>query len=192
MNRTLLSVILLIISIAAFFWWVNPRYENAKILSAQLSSSNSALASAKELESLRASLVDKENSFKQEDLAKLQKLLPDNVDNIRLFLNIQGVAARYGTSIQDISVAGQDQKTTGTQAIGPSDKQYNQMTLSFSISTSYENLGLFIKDLEKSLRIVEIKSLSFVADNKNPNHYKVAIGINTFLLGSTVTTTSLQ
>ena len=35
------------------------------------------MARAQELESVRAKLVDKENSFNQSDLTKLQKLLPE-------------------------------------------------------------------------------------------------------------------
>lgn len=191
MNRALLPLLLIIIAIVAFFMWINPHYANVTTLQAQLGQSNDALAQVAKLESVKSGLVDKENAFKQEDLDKLQKLLPDNVDNIRLFLNIQGVASRYGAAIQDISVASQDQKTTGTQPIGPSNQQYGQMALSFSVNLSYENMILFMKDLEKSLRIVEIKSLAFTADNKNPNYYKVAVSINTFWLNPKTATAAI-
>lgn len=190
MNRALLPLLLIIIAIATFFWWTNPNYTNVKNLQVQLGQSNEALANADQLEQLKAKLVDKENSFNQDDLAKLQKLLPDNVDNIRLFLDIQGIASRYGASIQDISVADQTsgQKTTGTQAIGPSSKQYSQLALAFSVSMSYENLSLFLKDLERGLRVFEIKSLGFTADDKSPDTYKVSIGLNAFWLNPTNTT----
>jgi Tfp pilus assembly protein PilO len=158
-----------------------------------MTESNRALGQVAELESRRAELVYKENAFSQTDLEKLQKLLPDNVDNIRLFLDMQGVAERYGTSIQDISVADQGQKTAETtQTIGPSTKQYGQMILSFSVNISYENLELFLKDLEKSLRIVEIKSLAFTADNNNPNSYKVSLGLNTFWLNPKAATKTIS
>jgi len=185
MNRLLLPLLLIIIAIASFFWWINPHYTNVQLLQTQLGQSNSALDSMSELESVRAGLIEKQDSFDATNIAKLQKLLPDNVDNIRLFLDIQGIASRYGTSISDIAVADQNQKSSSSQQpIGPSGKQYGQMMLSFSITTSYENLSLFLKDLEKGLRLVEIKSLSFTADNKNLNKYKVSVGINAFWLNS--------
>jgi Tfp pilus assembly protein PilO len=189
MNRALLPILLIIIALITFFWWTNPHYENVKLLQTQLGESNAALARAQELEDVRKKLVDKENTFSQSDLAKLQKFLPDNIDNIRLFLDVQGVASRYGTSIQDISVADQGSKIASTQAIGPSDKQYGQMALGFSINISYENLSLFLKDLEKGLRIVEIKSLSFATDDKNPNLYKVSVNVNAFWLNAKTKTT---
>ncbi|HAO64604.1 TPA: hypothetical protein DCQ44_01325 [Candidatus Taylorbacteria bacterium] len=184
MNRVILPLLLVIASIASFFMWINPHYTAVKDLKVQLAESQDALDKIVELESVRSSLVDKENAFQPADITKLQKLLPDNVDNTRLFLDIQGVASHYGTSIQDISVgAGQASGAVATtQAIGSSKKQYGQMVLGFSINTTYENLSLFLNDLEKSLRLVEIKSLGFTADNKNPNHYKVALSINAFWL----------
>ena len=189
MNRALLPILLVIISIIAFFMWINPQYANVQTLWTQQSQTNTALAQVAELQSVRASLVDKENSFNQADLAKLQKFLPDNVDNIRLFLDMQGVASRYGTSIQDISVANQGQSSTATtQAIGPSNKSYGQMVLSFSVNISYENLSLFLKDLEDSLRLIEIKSLGFTVDNKAPDTYKVSVGLDAFWLSPIPTT----
>jgi Tfp pilus assembly protein PilO len=189
MNRVLVPLLLIIIAITSFFLWINPHYEEVKVLRVKQAQSDEALDKIKQLETVRAKLVDQENAFNQDDLEKLKKFLPDNVDNIRLFLDIQGIASRYGTSIADIEV-GEDKSssksktksTTSSKAIGPSNKPYGEMTLSFSVATTYENLNSFLTDLEKSLRLVEIKSLSFEADNKTPNRYKVALAINAFWL----------
>lgn len=190
MNRALLPLILIILSVTGFFMWVNPHVENIKVLKTQMIESDSAMTSLKQLESAKLRLQNAESNFAKADTDKLQKLLPDNIDNIRLLLDIQGIASHYGVSIQDISVADQGQKTTApsAQAIGPSNKQYGQMALSFSIGMSYENLMLFLKDLEKDLRLVEIKSISFAADNKNPNTYKVSVSINAFWLSAKTST----
>src|ERR1035437_7523461 len=141
MNRALLPLILIILSVTGFFMWVNPHYENIKVLKAQMVDSDSAMANLKQLESAKLRLQNAESNFAKADIDKLQKLLPDNIDNIRLLLDIQGIASHYGVSIQDISVADQGQKTTtpSAQAIGPSNKQYGQMALSFSVGMSYEN-----------------------------------------------------
>lgn len=185
MNRVLFPLFLIAISIVAFFVWINPQYNAVMARKDVLNDTKKALASMDQLKTERARLIGLENKFSKADLDKLQKFLPDNVDNIRFFLDVQGVASRYNTSIQDISVGDNGQKTTtNTKAIIASNKQYDQMTLSFSITTSYENLNLFLKDLENSLRLVEIKSISFTADNKTPNRYKVSVGVNAFWLNS--------
>ncbi len=186
MNRTLLPLILIIISITAFFMWINPHYQNVKTLQSQLAESNDALAKFAQLDSLRASLVDKENALDPAGLDKLKKLLPDNIDNIQLFLDIQGVASRYGTSIGDISVPDQSSQSSSGGAIGPTGSQFGQMALAFSVNTSYDNLLLFLGDLEKSLRIVEIRSIAFASDDANPNTYKVTLGINAFWLNTKI------
>lgn len=43
----------------------------------------------------------------------------------------------------------------------PSDKKYFTTTASFAFVTTYETFQLFLNDLEKSLELIEIKSLSF-------------------------------
>lgn len=180
MNKTLLGIGLLIISVSAFFMWINPHYGTVKILKAELADSKSALAQAQELDSIRDKLVEKENSFSLSDVAKLKKFLPDSVDNIRFIIDMQGIASHYGLAIGDISVGDTAKTTSSGAAIGPSSKQYGETQLGFSVATSYENLISFLKDIEKSLRVMEIKSLSFNVDNKSPNVYKVSITVGAF------------
>ena len=55
-------------------------------------------------------MTQKYNSFDPNDLAKLQTLLPDNVDNIRLILEIENVAAPYGMVLKDVKY-----NATGTE-----------------------------------------------------------------------------
>ena len=184
MNKNLLAVGLLIVSVAAFFMWVNPQYAIVKTSTAELNDSKSALAQAQELDSVRSQLSDKENSFSQEDMAKLQKMLPDSVDSVRFIIDMQSIAARQGLAVQDIAVndVGSASAASSATALGPSGKPYSETQLGFSITTTYEKLLSFLGDLEKNLRLVEIKSLSFTADDVHPNIYKVSMTLSTFWL----------
>ena len=62
----------------------------------------------------RDTLNNKYNTFSKTDLDKLNKILPDNVDNIKLILDIQRIAQTYGMDIQNIkfdaSVTGEKRK----------------------------------------------------------------------------------
>ena len=89
MFRYILPIILIGIAIAGFFTFTNPFYENVLLEREQVASYNEALNNSKALEAERDKLTQKYNSFDPENLSKLQKLLPDNVDNIRLILEIE-------------------------------------------------------------------------------------------------------
>ena len=58
-----------------------------------MTSYNEALNNSKALEDKRDTLTAKYNTIDPNDLIKLQKLLPDNVDNIRLILEIGQIAS---------------------------------------------------------------------------------------------------
>jgi Tfp pilus assembly protein PilO len=114
-----------------------------------------------------------------DNLARLQKLLPNNVDNIRLILEIEQIAAPYGMALTDIKYDTTDTSTdTKTAVVGvvqgggvakqaPSD--YGTFNLEFSTSGSYNNFISFTKDLENNLRIVDISSISFSSDTTAPS-----------------------
>ena len=182
MNKTLLGICLLILSIVAFFMWINPRYAHVKTLTADLADSTSALTQAQQLDSIRSQLVEKENSFSPSDLAKLQTFLPDSMDSVRFIIDVQGIASRHGLAVQDIAIgdSGKANSSSGATTGSSPSQQYSETPLTFSVTTTYENLLTFLRDIEKSLRVMEIKSLSFSVDNTHPNLYKVSISVSAF------------
>ena len=86
MQKFILPTVLIGIAVAGFFMFTSPFYEGISLKKEQIASYNEALDNSKALEAERDKLTQKYNSFDPENLAKLQKLLPDNVDNIRLIL----------------------------------------------------------------------------------------------------------
>ncbi len=180
--RSLLPLLLILAGVGLFFIFTDEQYTIFKTKLNQRAEYTTALNQYDELLKIRDSLQAQQASFTSENRTRLQKIVPDNVDNIRLFLDMQGIAARFRMGVANIRVG--DSGVTGTTpAIGPSQGNTETITLSFNTTTNYENLILFLQELERSLRVVEIRSLSFVAGT-TPNTYQVTIGLNTFWLKS--------
>jgi len=170
MMRFVMPVILIGIGLVAFFMFTNPIYNNITELRAQVASYNGALSNSKSLENERDALTTKENAIDPANLAKLQKLLPDNIDNIRLILEIEQVATPYNMVLKDIKynatdTTGAATSTTGVvQGGGASqtvNKDYGVWDLEFSTTGTYNNFLNFTRDLENNLRIVDISSIQF-------------------------------
>src|SRR3989338_4311487 len=102
MTRFILPIILVAITIGIFFTFTKSLYQNIQDLRAQQVSYNEALTNSKALENERDKLTQKYNSIGGENLDKLKKLLPENVDNIRLILEIEKVAMPYGMTLKDV------------------------------------------------------------------------------------------
>ena len=142
-----------------------PLYREFAELKAEASSYDEALGNSKALEDERDKLASKYNSFSTEDLSRLAKLLPENVDNIRLILEIEKLASPYGMILRDVryntAENGTPGVTTPQRGVKQSSKNYGTMELQFTTSGTYGNFIKFIGDLENNLRIVDIASITF-------------------------------
>lgn len=170
--RFIMPIILIGISVTVFFAFTNPIYGDISKLRAQAESYNAALSNSKELENQRDNLTVKKNAISTEDLNKLQKLLPENIDNIRLILEIEQIALPYGMVLKNVkySTTDEKEKDTGSPVVGSiqgvgaaqsSPKDYGIWDLEFSTAGTYSNFLNFTRDLEKNLRIVDISSIQF-------------------------------
>ncbi len=193
MLRLIAPFILIGGAIVGFFALVSPMYDEITALKAQVAAYNQALDNSKALENERDKLVKKYNSIDPANLEKLEKLLPDSVDNIRLILEIEKIASPYGMVLKEVkydSVAKDPVDSNvvqaGNSSVNLNSKEYGLWNLSFSTEGNYANFLNFIRDLESNLRIVDIASIQFSSvDNTllgKADTYKYSFKIKTYWL----------
>lgn len=173
MLRLIFAMIALVAAGAIFFMYTQPAYDAAQQVQAQVAEYNSALDKATQLQTLKQSLLSEYNAFDPNDLDRLQKLLPDDVNNIALILDLDSVAQKHGLSLQNVDVSSSPNPTSAAQspasAIGSSNQAYNSITMTFSTQGSYDNFVGFLTDLETSLRILDLTSLTIASPSSSAN-----------------------
>lgn len=165
MTRFFIPIILAVAAVGLFVAYVDPQYQQVKALSAQAAQYDDALSKAKELRTIRDQLLAKRNTFSADDVNRLGHALPDNVDNIRLIIDINNIAARHGLSLKTIavgSVSDSSQARSNT-AVGSSGDPVGSVTVDFTVGADYTTFLAFLHDLEHSLRIVDVESIDFRA-----------------------------
>ena len=172
MMRLLIPIILFIVSAVSFFLFTNPLYLEIKQLRTDTASYSEALQNANQLRKVRDDLNTRYKSFTPVDIDRLQKMVPNTVDNIRLILEINSIANKYSMVLKNIKYDTETKQTTDPRFAevpqqGPK-KQYQTFEMAFSTEGSYDNFLLFLRDLEKNLRIVDISSITFSAPDANP------------------------
>lgn len=170
MLRYLTSFLFIGLSIAVFILVTRGFYEDIQALRVEQSTYDEAFTNSKSLETERDRLITDSNAISSENKERLKKMLPDNVDNIRLILEIEKLATPYGMVLKDVeySVVPSD-KENGTDSVNntasgkaKNDKEnYGSWDLGFSISGTYSNFINFMRSLESNLRIVDISSIKF-------------------------------
>jgi len=162
--KLIIAIVGVVLAGGMFFWYTKPAYDSSLALRANITQSDAALDKAAELQKLRQTLLSRFNTFDPADLDRLQKLLPDHVDNVRLILDLDNLAEDAGLALQNVDVSSAQKQTAKNQtalgAIGASNQKYDSLALTFSTATTYSDFVGFLKSLESSLRIVDLASLT--------------------------------
>ncbi len=190
--KNLIAILLTVAAIGLFYSYVSPTYEEIKVLRAEKAEYDEALNNSQKVQDVRDELLGKYNGFPPNDLKRLEKLLPNSVDNIRLIIEVDGVAARYNMILKNVEVSAPpsdiSSPETSNRALQEKTIPYGTTKLSFEVAGTYEAYRNFIKDLEQSLRVVDIIGISFSVEKGEKdifNLYKFKTSVQTYWLKQT-------
>lgn len=163
MARTFLTLLFLITAVTLFFLQTKSYFGDINVLRAEKQKYEEVLANSRELQSLRDELLSRYNAIPQEDINKLNKILPFKADTGSLIVMIENRVKAHGLLLKRIDVGEGKQSTTADPSaiLGVPPPLYKSMNLSFSISGPYASVLALFKDLEKSLRLIDINIIGF-------------------------------
>jgi len=184
--RNIIAILLIVSSIGVFFGFIKPNYENIKVLQAEEATYDESLA---QIEVFKTTLAQHEKTlskFDQEDLVKLEKFIPSSIDNVKLIIDINNIASNFGLGIKGITLnqpSSASNQPNATPAQTATSKQgYESISISFSVTSTYGNFLSFIGGIEKSLRLVDITSVSFSPSSDKGDIYNFHVTLRTYWL----------
>jgi len=200
--KSFTPILFLIISIALFFVVVEPLRKSVSQLKTDITAYNIALGNSTYLQKTQDKLLEDYKNIKQEDKDRLERLLPNTVNNIKFILEVERLANQYSMPIKNIKfetpiVASVNTGLQNNTLIISSDskfsKPYGNFSIEFSTEGNYNSFTLFLKDLEHNLRLVDIKDISFsvppalavgatIPPGYNPDIYNYALKVETYWL----------
>jgi hypothetical protein len=174
----LTSIILIVASLGLFFGYIDPTYKHIKQeVSATKGEYAQALENSKNVKEERERLMNDYKVIDKENITKLTKMLPDNIDNVRLLIDLDEIAKDYSMRIRDFRTNTAEK----TDTIGQGVANYGTLTLTFSTTATYGTFLSFLRDLERSLRILDVTTISFAASDTN-DVYDYNITLKTYWL----------
>ncbi len=200
MNKFISGLVLLIVGLGLSFSFTRSNLEQLSSLRAEVSSYDNALSQADELSKLQENLTNRFNQIPAEERERIQKFLPQNIDTVRLTIEIDSIANQNRIDISGLSFATNTQSdlipdTAGddlavdpmagdelSMGISRSNPDYSSVDMSFSATGTYENLKAFLESLENNLRLTDIQSLK-IAPVSSTNNYEFSLVIRTYWLG---------
>lgn len=182
MAKIFLPIIYIALAAGLFYGLTDSILAKVGDLRAQKGELVAALSQAQELRTVAERLRSEYYGFTEEERDRLNRLIPDNVDNVRLIIDINNIATRYGMTVKDAKIKTESKKDDTGQ--DPNVKLINNpsgaigqgtVTIAFTVEGSYEVFREFLGDLASSLRLVDVKRLSFKATDKDTYQYSVEL-----------------
>jgi Tfp pilus assembly protein PilO len=170
---------------AVFFWYTMPAYDDVGSVKQEIARYDQALERARELQELKRALVTRYNTFSSDQINRLQKLLPDHIDNVRLVLDLDSLALRHNMPIQGVTVSEKEQGRSETvlSALSEESTPVDSRVLEFSTTGTYEDFVRFMSDLESSLRIVDLAGLTLNrSTSEGVDLYQFTVAVKTYWL----------
>ena len=173
MLRQIIPIILVLASLALFFFFIVPQYGGLKEKRSRVASLNEALGNSRQVQAIRDALLTSYNTIADADLDRLIKILPDHVDNVRLIIEIDRIASRNNMILKSVRTQGGAKDIAGS--FGPDDALYGKIRIGFSLLGRYESLTNFLKEVEQSLRVVDVVDLSFARGEGDLHEYELEV-----------------
>lgn len=159
----------------------------AKIVKLSNDEYKTAIDNAKRLIEVRDKVIAKYNDLSEKDRAKLDKIIPKSVDNIRLIIDTNAVAYGKGLPLKNVSVSVEGASSGSAQdepAISGeseiSTPVLGKAKVSFDVDATYQQFIGFLQTIESNLRIMDVDSLSLTASEDGMYNWKV--GLTTYWL----------
>ena len=179
MNRNITATILIVLAAGIYFTVTEGVINDAKAVQAVNNRYTSALNSAAELIKVRDQVQASYNNISQIDRDRLSKMLPGNVDNIRLAIDLNGIAMKHGITLSGVSASAASAKSP-RPSIDSSGSNLNAPTLdtvdvSFGVSAPYLEFISFMQDLEANLRVMDIVGFGMTSSDNGVYGFNVKI-----------------
>lgn len=189
MKSRVVPFMLLVLAVALFVAVTYPAYTDGsagvKALQAKKAENDQTLDLAVELAEKREDLRKRYSKIKDEERALLAKLLPSTVDNVRLVNEIYAMAKIHHVTIGNVSVGEEASgEAKGGRAAAANvesrGRSYGVLPVSFGAKASYGDFESFLRDLELSLRLVDVRSLALKSGSTG--EYDWTVKLDTYWL----------
>jgi len=164
---------LFVFTLVVGYIFILPTFDEIKILMDEKQKYSDTLDMVSNIMAKQKDLQTKFDAISSDEKISIDTVLPDNFDFVKLVSDIDAVASKYGISIGDITSREVSSSVGDNISEAGVPNQYQSATIGFSFKSSYEQFNSFVKDLEKSMRLLDIKSAKIESSDKGVYNYTV-------------------
>ena len=179
MMRTLTPVFSIVIALVAFFFYTQPKYDGTTSIESDITEYNKAVDTAQKLNTLIQNLLNEKNTHSQAELVKLDKIVPQEVDEVRLIVDLKNMAKHYNMLFGNIEVSSEPVDTSKLTSATVSDAigadSFVTSDISFSLIGTYDQFKSMLYDIERSMTILDVTNLSIAASEGTLQQFNITV-----------------
>lgn len=168
LTKNVIPAVLIVASIWIFFGFISPQYSTIQDLWASESQYKTAIDNANEVRILRNTFQANLDAISAEDQARLLKLLPDSIDQVKLMRDLNTLVTNLGLKPSRLDVnSAADQSAvvpagdaTGSQLEVPGTAgKYGTASADIEFDSSYQDFINCLSVIEKDLQLADVVSV---------------------------------
>jgi len=182
MRKLIYPILFLVLTGFGFFWYIQPTYADIQSLQDQVENYDQTLSQVNELQAQLSEKLEKRDSLTSDQLSRLDRILPPTVDTVRFLIELDQTAAQHGMSVEDVSFSGAPEAFGGSGG-GDDNASYNTLSASFSVSGSYTDIQDFLRDIERSSRLMDLANFSLetaATESEGGGESSINTGVNDY------------
>jgi|GEM_PF-227705 len=175
--KTFTSIILILAGALLFIFFTRPKFADLQAKQLEVKALNLANDNAKNLETKIKDLLAAKNNITAENVMKMDKMLPNNVENVKLIIDfdkmLQSMVEERGTlklyKSNEITETGSKKISIENPKItagsigdtGYDSSRLGVINFSFAVTLTYADFIEFLQRIEHSTRILDVESIAF-------------------------------
>ncbi len=179
MFRTITPILSIAIGLVIFFFFTQPMLAEIKTIEAETAEYKEAVGIAQTLNETLNTLLEKKRSFSASDVERLEALVPDSYDGVRILADINKIVGSHYMVLSDISLEEsdmiQDRNIPSTDLI--SYDTFKTAEINFSVIGTYEQFKGLLGDIEQSIVLMEVTNIDFGVGEANTLQFNVTVKV---------------
>lgn len=173
MIKRVLGIVLLVLAVGGVYVVAMPLWDEVKAATVEAQTLDALIERRETLNAIGADVIKRYEAVSQADLRRIDTLVPDSIDNVKLILELQRMAEQYNLTVQRIDVAGE-----GVRDLA--GRRLNTVSFQANLGGSYSDFIIFLEQLERNQRIIDLRSLSFQSNDSEEEEYLYNLTLDTY------------
>lgn len=178
MARLFIIIILIFAAAVIGVFYLRPQWQQFQTLRKESENLRNIAIELDDLIQNRDALLKAINTVSRQDLQKIDQALPQGPRSAEFLVLLETLANRNNIVLRQVDFIGASEPQSGQPRPGgaitaPSTSTVKEFPISMNVSGSYEAFKSFLRDLERSLRIIDISSISFSSSGKDQFEFSI-------------------